>query len=189
MPRLTHKVPSYRLHRATGRAVVTLNGHDHYLGTHGSPESHEAYRRVLQEWLANNRQHSTTSEADTSRSTINDLVVAFWHHAESYYVKGGQPTRELQALRYSFRPLVDLYGDIPANVFGPRRLKSVRQQMIDSNLARTLINKRVVRIRHVFKWGVENELVTSSVLDGLRAVAPLIPIPTFIPLPGPRFAT
>ncbi len=74
MPRLTHKVPSYRLHKASGQAVVALNGRDHYLGPHGSPEGHEEYRRVLQEWLAYNRQSPAASETDVSNSTINDLV-------------------------------------------------------------------------------------------------------------------
>ena len=34
MPRLKNKVPSYRLHKATGQAVVTLNGRDIYLGVY-----------------------------------------------------------------------------------------------------------------------------------------------------------
>ena len=38
MPRLKNKVPSYRLHKATGQAVVTLNGRDIYLGVHNSAE-------------------------------------------------------------------------------------------------------------------------------------------------------
>jgi integrase len=173
MPRLTHKVPSYRHHRASGQAVVTLNGRDHYLGPHGSQESQEVYRRVLQEWLSNDRHTPTSIGTQPATTTIDDLVVAFWHHAESYYVKDGRPTREQQALGYSLKPLVKLYGSTPVKDFGPRRLKAVRQKMIDDNLARTLINKRVMRIRQVFKWGVENELVESSVLYGLKAVAPL----------------
>ena len=32
MPRLIHKVPRYAKHRASGQAVVTLNGKDRYLG-------------------------------------------------------------------------------------------------------------------------------------------------------------
>jgi hypothetical protein len=32
------KPPSYRHHKGTGQAVVTLNGQDCYLGVHGTPE-------------------------------------------------------------------------------------------------------------------------------------------------------
>ena len=35
-------LPSYRLHKPTGQAVVTLNGKDHYLGRHGTRESKDA---------------------------------------------------------------------------------------------------------------------------------------------------
>ncbi len=36
MPRLTISIPKYRLHRASGQAVVTLNGRDFYLGKYNS---------------------------------------------------------------------------------------------------------------------------------------------------------
>jgi len=32
MPRLSHRLPKYRKHRASGQAIVTLNGRDYYLG-------------------------------------------------------------------------------------------------------------------------------------------------------------
>jgi integrase len=40
-------------------------------------------------------------------------------------------------------------------------------------LCRNEVNKRTKRIRRVFKWGVENEMVPSQVLHGLQAVSPL----------------
>ena len=40
-------VPSYRLHKATGQAVVVLRGRSYYLGKFGSPESKAEYRRVM----------------------------------------------------------------------------------------------------------------------------------------------
>jgi hypothetical protein len=36
---LTQSNPKYRKHRASGQAVVTLNGHDYYLGPHGTKAS------------------------------------------------------------------------------------------------------------------------------------------------------
>ena len=42
-----HKNPTYRLHKATGQAVVTLGGRDIYLGRHGTPESQAEYDRIL----------------------------------------------------------------------------------------------------------------------------------------------
>jgi hypothetical protein len=61
MPRPRKSVPSYRLHRATGQAIVTLtdepaNRRDVYLGKFGSDESRAEYARVLGEWQANGRR-------------------------------------------------------------------------------------------------------------------------------------
>ena len=48
MPKLSNvQVPSYRLHKQSGEAIVTLSGRDVLLGHHGSPESYEKYNRVV----------------------------------------------------------------------------------------------------------------------------------------------
>lgn len=170
------RIPSYRLHKSSGQAIVTIEGHDHYLGLHDTPESKQKYTRLIQEWLATNRVPLPTGPAGAPSAdiAINELALAFWEHAKKYYVKdNGEATGEQQAIKYSLRPLVELYGNERAGDFGPRKLKAVRQSMIEADLARTLINKRINRIRQTFKWGVENEIVPPTVLDALRAVAPL----------------
>ena len=35
------RFPSYRLHKATGKAIVSIKGKMIYLGEYGSPESHD----------------------------------------------------------------------------------------------------------------------------------------------------
>ena len=37
MPTKPRKLPSYRLHKPTGQAVVRITGHDHYLSASHSP--------------------------------------------------------------------------------------------------------------------------------------------------------
>ena len=46
------RVPSLRHHRPSGRAVVTLDGRDYYLGRFGSQESKAEYQRLLPEFLS-----------------------------------------------------------------------------------------------------------------------------------------
>lgn len=46
-----NSVPSYRLHKATGQAVVVLRGRSFYLGKFGSAQSKAEYRRVISEYL------------------------------------------------------------------------------------------------------------------------------------------
>ena len=35
--------------------MVTLDGHDHYLGSHGTAARRKEYDRLIAEWLANGR--------------------------------------------------------------------------------------------------------------------------------------
>jgi hypothetical protein len=49
VPARNSRTPSYRLHRASGQAVVTLNGRDVYLGLHGTQASRDAYDRAIAE--------------------------------------------------------------------------------------------------------------------------------------------
>lgn len=51
------RIPSYRKH-ASGQARVTLNGKDYLLGPNGSPQSKEAYGRLIAEYTASGASHS-----------------------------------------------------------------------------------------------------------------------------------
>ena len=167
--------PSYRFHKAKGLAVVRLNGRDVYLGKHGTPESKALYQRVIGEWLANGKQilARPTEHVAASFFTVNELVLAYIEFAKGYYVKNGEPTGELQNVKEALKPVALLYGDVPVTSFTPSALKAVRQAMVDSDICRNLVNARVNRVRRMFKWGVENELVSATVLHALQAVAPL----------------
>jgi integrase len=179
MPKLTRKLPSYRLHKASGQAVLTLNGKDMYLGLHGSTESKAAYDRIIAEWLANCRQHAVipplgvAPENAISDLSVNELFAAYWRFATSYYVKNGQPTGEVENIRDAARPLTLLYGQCMASKFGPLALEAVREAMIKQGLCRNVINARVNRIRRMFKWGVSKQMVPPLVLQSLQSLAPL----------------
>ncbi len=41
------RLPSYRCHKASGQAVVTLRGVDHYLGVHDSDQSRQKYQELI----------------------------------------------------------------------------------------------------------------------------------------------
>ncbi|MFO0953994.1 MAG: tyrosine-type recombinase/integrase [Isosphaeraceae bacterium] len=171
MPRLVHKTPSSRHHKADGRAIVTIDGRDFYLGRFGSPETRAEYDRLVAEWLVNKRRPAEAVDAARCGATIDEVVLAFWRHAELHYRhRDGSPTGELENFRHSLRPLRKLYGGTPAAEFGPLKLKAVRQGMVDAGLARTTINQRVGRIVHVFKWAASEELVPAGVYQALKTV-------------------
>ncbi len=171
----TPRIPKYRLHKPSGLAVVRLNGRDVYLGQHGTAESRAQYDAVIADWLAGRRAATPGSAPGSGRNgaTISELVLAFLAHAETYYIKNGTQTGEVDCLRFSLRPLVELHGRTRVGDFGPLSLKAVRERMIARGLARGTINARINRIRRMFKWGVENQIVDPAVLHALQAVAPL----------------
>ena len=171
------KFPSYRLHKPTGQAVVTLDGRDIYLGRHGVPQSRECYDRLIAQWLANGRKMPAVAHTEL---TVTEMVAAYWRHATSTY----QP-KHLDKIKLGLRPLKRLYGTTKASEFGPLALQLVRQAMIDEGLARTTINAAVVLIRGVFKWGVAQQLVEPSILQGLQAVNGLRRGQTEAREPGP----
>lgn len=40
-------IPSYRLHKQSGQAIVTIAGRDHLLGKHDTPDSRRKYDRLI----------------------------------------------------------------------------------------------------------------------------------------------
>ena len=167
----THGVPSYRHHKPSGKAVVTLNGRDFYLGPWQSPESKSEYDRLIAEWIANGRM--LPSNASATELTVAELGVGFLRHAASYYANDGETTSEYTCIKEAVRPLHELYSHTLVRDFGPLALKAVRQRMIDKGWCRHHINRQINRLRRMFKWGVENELIEANVLHALKAVGPL----------------
>ncbi|WP_040764036.1 tyrosine-type recombinase/integrase [Novipirellula maiorica] len=165
MPRRDQSLPPYRHHKASDRALVCLNGQIIYLGKYNSPESRELYDRKIAEWLAAGRRLVSDDPI-----TINELAAEFITYAESYYVKDGEQTTEVNSFRQVVRTLCRLYGDESVSEFGPLALKACRQQWIDNGLTRQSINKQQGRLVRIFKWGVAEELVPESVWTALRAV-------------------
>jgi hypothetical protein len=177
------RIPSYRLHKATGKAVVTLNGRDIYLGSFGTAQSRE-YNRIIAEWLANHRQlrplcagvskgrgaGGANAPHTTDGLLIVQLVAQYFPHVTAYYRKNGKPTSEVNIVRNALQPLLDLYGHTLAGDFGPMALKALRTSMSSRGWCRKYVNDQVSRVKMLFRWAVENELIPASVHYGLSAV-------------------
>jgi hypothetical protein len=123
------RTPSYRLHKPSGRAVVTLDGRDLYLGPHQSDASRELYDRLVSEWLRTGRRLPAPADEGVDFVVV-ELVDAYLAHVQAYYVKEGAPTSEQASINCALRPLLRLYRDTPVTEFGPLKLKTVRQDMI-----------------------------------------------------------
>jgi len=164
--------PTYRLHKARGCAVVTINGKDHYLGKFNSPESHEKYARLIAQWQANGKEFSNLKNPEPNADlTVSALILRYLDFAKGYYKDYGTWYQgEINNLRNAVRPLKELYGRTLAREFSPEALENVRQSMMESRLARTTINARITRLKRIFRWAVKKGLVPPAIYHGLRAI-------------------
>lgn len=165
------RIPKYRLHKASGRAIVTLDGRDFYLGMYGSEESRAKYDRLIRQWLDGGRQlRDPANDGAVAGPTLAEIMLKYWEHAMVYYRKDGEPTSEQCAIRSALRVVRRMYGDRPAREFGPNALKAVREEFVRSGLYRKTVNDQVGRVRRMIAWAVENEMLEGNQLHALLAV-------------------
>ena len=178
MPRPKNRVPSLTRHKSTGQARCRWDGNDHYFGPFGEPETEERFRRWAGELLTTGtapdlrrRRADEPAPDDPAGVTVSELIARYRRHCLDYYrdPEGGT-TGEVDQVRLSLKPVRETYGTTPAAAFGPKRLKAVREIMVRSGLCRREVNKRVGRVKRMFKWGVAEELLPPTVRHGLDAV-------------------
>jgi integrase len=175
MPRRNAKVPAYLLHKPSGLARVIVGGKHIYLGKHGSPESLEKYARIVTQ-LSASRSQLTTASPETPRNgdvSVNELLLEYFEFARNYYARNGVLTKEFSGLKEALLPVRQLFGLTKARDFGPRALKAVQQHFVDQGICRNLVNRRVSRIKRVFKWATSEELIPGSVYHSLQSVSGL----------------
>ena len=143
-----------------------------YFGKWGAPETIQRYADYVDALI--NGVDSIVGEARRV-VTIADLAARFLEDKKNYYVNVyGEQTGQLQRLQTALQYPLRMFADIPVDEFGPLKLQLVRQQMLDSGrFAREYINTLVNCIRHVFKYGVEQELVKPETLLALKSLSPL----------------
>lgn len=176
MPTLTQSNPKYRKHRASGQAVVTLSGVDHYLGPHGTKASQHEYDRLIALWLANGR----SIPAPESDLTVVELLAAFRRWAVGHYRKNGRQTRSLGNVDDALKPLRLLYGRELVREFGPLKLQAIQRILIagysDAKgkpvkpASRGVINKRIGIIKQAFRWAVSQEMAPPGLAHALECV-------------------
>lgn len=158
---------------SSGQARVRISGKDFYLGVHGSEGSRIKYAKLVAEYSAG----ITTQELPSGRgcqeqkATVEELVDAFRVFAEVRYVKNGKRTSEVYAFKSASQPLIEFYSDLPVDDFGPKALTTCLWWFINQgDCVRKTANDQIARIRHMFKWGVSQEIVNVETWQRLKSV-------------------
>jgi integrase len=171
MPRPKNPVPTYRLHKQSGQAIVTVSANgtrkDLLLGKYNSPESKEEYRRVLADLEAGRLRLDAPADI-----TVNELCARYWKHALEYYPNGpdGKEASELADFRYAIREFREFAGHAPAREFGPLAYKALRERMVRRGWSRPWVNRQCGRVKRIIRWAVENELLPADRWEALRSV-------------------
>ena len=165
------KLPSYRRHKQSGQAIVTLadgfgRRRDVLLGRYGTVASKREYDRRILEWIGNGRR---LKAAAASQLTISELMLAYWTHAKAYHA-WGRNRGSSYCIKDALRILKQLYDKSKACEFGPIALKACRQVMLERDWSRGYINRQVNRICHVFKWAASEQLLPAAIHEQLATV-------------------
>lgn len=166
----TLRPPALLLHKQSGRAfVMTRDEHGNrialFLGEHGTPQAERAYRAFLSDFYAGHpaRRPAPRDATKPGQFTVENLCTEFLVYAEQRYRRpDGTTTQEPLNFAHAFRHLLKLYRDVAAEVFDVVMLDAVRMDMIRDDLARTVINSRMGRIRRAFAWGASRKLLGAS---------------------------
>jgi integrase len=107
------------------------------------------------------------------RLTVDDLALLYLGHCNTYYRKDGELTGEADNIRRALRPLIASFGRKRAREIEPAALLKARESMVHAGFVRRAINIHVSRIRRMFRWAVERELLPVTVWQSLCAVSGL----------------
>src|SRR5262245_35378037 len=124
----TRRIPTYRRHRASGQAVVTLNGVDYYLGAWNTPQSKAEYDRLTAEWLSGGRC-LPNRDGNPDDRLVKEVIHSFWGH-----IIASRSDLEAEKVRWALKPAREMYGETPAAKFGPRAFRAIRLKMIEAGL-------------------------------------------------------
>lgn len=145
-------------------ARVTIDRKVIHLGEYRSEKSKSKYKRLIAQWSAKQPVNEGTCE----EITVADVLKSYRSWAEKYY--GDFPRGRYRNLLPTIRMVRELYADLPAEDFTPKKLKVVRQSFIQKGNSRGHVNTCTRRVIAIFEWAAEEELVSGSLAHALSKV-------------------
>ena len=168
------RIPQYCLHKATGQAVVRINGKDKYLGAYGSPESYTKYDYWIGKLTVSKPSPNVTANHSKYGGTVTEVCLAYSDHVEEIHGATGLDLNKSAARTMATtKALIKFGGRLTAENFGPVKLQAFRETLIARNLARSYINDVIDEVQRIFRYAVTLEMIppeTSQALDMLPSL-------------------
>jgi integrase len=157
------KVPSYRLHRPSGRAVVTIRGRDYYLGIFNSEESHKQYKQLIADLL----DGRIPEQRHKTKLTIAEAIERYTSHLVGSESRADR--REVNNFKSAAR-FLEPDADRQLDEFGPKIFKGLLIRFSEQNWNCTHCNQQGKRIKRMLRWLVTEELYSAEKLAAVREV-------------------
>ena len=167
------KVPEIKKDR--DYAYVRIKGRKFSLGKWGTPESEQAYWRIVHT-IASNPTAALIKPGE--QVFLDQLCLAFLQARGNQNDHGNYKT--------AVEVLLSVYSGEPVKSFDFAALEVVRNQFVQQGYCRTHVNKLTSMVRSIFYWGVPRKLVPASVAESIRCLKALLEGQTEAPEEPPR---
>ena len=168
-----------------GRAFSWHKGKRYYFGVTGTPEAKRAHKRfcaklVLGEPVAppkTSRRGPLVlgDRYNSPQSTgIGGILVATLCAEFLKYHSPRLDGSHITHFKYAIEFMVDELGGMPVNEITPKKLRTVRDKMVESGrFCRNQVNNYTTRLIRIFVWGCVEEYVSAAVAGALKLIKPL----------------
>lgn len=164
-----------------------MSGVDYYLGPHDSPEARAEYASLVAELARDGGAGPGRPRADAAKPsgfTVGEVLARWCEHAQRYYSERG---RERENIALALEPLERLFGDQAAASFDADKLEQLQEAMLSGSWLRPedrqhprrpkeggwslgVVNRRIVKVRTVWRWAESKKLVPPGSWAALIAV-------------------
>ncbi|MCY2944846.1 MAG: site-specific integrase [Planctomycetota bacterium] len=156
--------------KTSPRWFVRINGHRIYLGPWSGEKTPS--KAIQAQYKASIRQLLDPSASPIPQAvvlgadlTILEAAVAFIADQLKQHGKKAEDNAD-----FALRPVVALFGRTPAKDFGPLRLRSVREHLVNIGRTRSGVNKQINAIKRAWRWMAELEMIPGGTVEAHRTM-------------------
>jgi len=100
--------------------------------------------------------------------SVVEIIVEYFPWMAKQYGPGSES--HVESAKHTLRMLKDSFGTMPADDFSVRQMTELRDAMIAKDWCRTYVNRQVGRVRDLFRWSVEMDLIPGTKWPKLLAM-------------------